>query len=515
MQALLGCEERNPGTDPLTDQLFFPQGLLLDPRTPLDAPARYLIVSSGNNNRAYNSGIILAIDLDRFFAAWAVDPDRDLSIYPYCEVDPDDPEGETVGRCVRDVGASIDALHPCRRLPLQPRVVECDEAPFIVGAGARIGTFSTQMAAARRGPTPQLWIPVRGEPSITFIDMLGSPDTPPEFECEQPEDDERCAENHRLSHLRNDRGLEALQREPFTIIIDESDTFRYAYIAHSAGARLSIIDLDGLQIPGEEPGVRDGRPAIVSSPALFTPVGGTSFSGGYGIARRPCDPARSPTLTLGCERPLVYGSFRYSLSITSFTVGGLDLSDAGGSVRCGAPNELGEPGVVDCEATIQSFRQVAIGGLDLTNPVSTALGDVAFADAAGEDLLVLQTNPGALMRVNTSLDERSAPYDTPSGPPLELCDEPNRMRVWPEEGLAFISCFDSANVYAVDVRAMRLVDVIVTGTGPNELALDPIRKMLYVAHTLEASIGVIDVDRTRPTYLKEVGRIGLQEPFSQ
>ncbi|MEX1365315.1 MAG: hypothetical protein AB1Z98_19460, partial [Nannocystaceae bacterium] len=85
--------ERNAGQSPPTDQFFFPAGVLLDPldRQPpselaaaepdLDAVTvpgpvsdvpgpRYLFVANGNNDRAYNAGTLMAIDLRDFWRSW-------------------------------------------------------------------------------------------------------------------------------------------------------------------------------------------------------------------------------------------------------------------------------------------------------------------------------------------------------------------------------------------------------------------------------------------------------------
>src|SRR5690606_17551988 len=132
-----GCEDPNIGVPPPVDQMVFPTGLLLDPRTPEGEAARYLMVANGNNDLRFNAGSVLVIDLEAFFAAWA---DEDLHAYPYCEPG---------GRCILDPGFDVDDEHPCRRLALLPQVVECDEGPFVVKeAGVRIGDLSTVMAAS-------------------------------------------------------------------------------------------------------------------------------------------------------------------------------------------------------------------------------------------------------------------------------------------------------------------------------------------------------------------------------
>ena len=50
--------------------------------------------------------------------------------------------------------------------------------------------------------------------------------------------------------------------------------------------------------------------------------------------------------------------------------------------------------------------------------------------------------------------------------------------------------------------------------APHEMAIDPVRKALYVVNTLEATISVIDLAIERPTRLTELARLGLQELFT-
>ena len=91
------------------------------------------------------------------------------------------------------------------------------------------------------------------------------------------------------------------------------------------------------------------------------------------------------------------------------------------------------------------------------------------------------------------------------------------MKLWRDAGqrFAFVSCFRAAYVFVVDLDSFRVVRQIRMGTGPYELEVDDARDVLYVSNTLERSISVIDLSRTRPTRFQEVARIGLQDPFSQ
>lgn len=535
--SLTGCTDPNVGVDPPRDAFFFPAGLLLDPRTPEGEPSRYLFVSNGNNDLSFNAGSVAVVDLDAFFASWQADPVIDTSgvltpsfeAYRFCDDN----------RCVLDVGAATTEDFPCRRLGFLPGVVECDERPFVVD-GVRMGDFATVLAASREGDTPRLWVPVRGDPSVTFVDIAGEYPAPPDLRCGQVMrngealDTERCTDDFKLTHLRNDESLDEIAREPFNIHISEGDGFRYGVVAHAAGAGITLIDLDGLR--------GSSKPAIVDAAGLFIPAGG-GRTGGFGLATRPCGACgaegegdelapNTPTVTEGCTRPLVYAGFRFQLSAVSLTASGLDFAempdgattrdscfdDAGNYLGpyCAEPEDIGEPCAVVCEPTFQNAQRFLVGGVDPLAPtLSAALGDIEFGDPCGDDLYLVQTNPGALLKLDTSLGPDDVPFDIPSGPPIELCSQPTRLEIWHEEGLAFASCFQAGYVYIVDLRASTVVGTVISGTGPHDLVLDKAREVLYVANSLEESISVIDVGRTRPTRYTEVARIGLQEPFSQ
>ncbi len=515
---------------------------MLDPRTPEGEAARYLFISNGNNDLSFNGGSVTVVDLEAFYDSWTSDgapgPDgqatRDYVPYPYCEGPGD--------RCVLDVGGHTTDDFPCRRLALLPQVVECDEESFVVD-GVRLGDFSTLISASQEpSGIPRLWIPVRGDPNVTYVDVRGAWPDAPDLDCGQRDqdgealDEAECTGRFKLTHLRNDSSLDELGREPFNVHISEGEDYRYGFVSHSSSQSLSLIDLDGLQ-------GGDGRPAIVDMQNIFTPTSGSIRTGGFGLATRPCGPCgaegedqmlapNTPSITQGCTRPLVYGSLRFQLLATSFTASGLSDADlpAGATQRnscednagnylgpyCASPDELGAACALICEPQVRSAVRFPVGGLDVLAATSAeALGDVQFGDACGNELYAIQTNPGALLRIDTSLSANGEPFDIPAGAPIEVCDQPSRFKIWQEEGLAFVSCFQAAYVYVVDLRADRVIDTVITGTGPHDLILDPVREMLYVANSLEGSVSVVDVGRDRPTRFKEVARIGLQEPFSR
>ncbi|MEM7157529.1 MAG: hypothetical protein AAF799_32110 [Myxococcota bacterium] len=722
------CEATNLGQTPPGERFFFPSGVLLDPinrdgvvddelanpEPDLDAVVlpeptddvpgpRYLYVANGNNDRTFNTGTVVAIDLRDFWRSWyepypgnarqecldrqplaqaaldtartnlaAIDgglpedeqallraevydtlrdafaPVREVcdprrgALDPFCH-DVQTEQG-TINRCVLPPGTDIDegsdpTTGPCRRLPLLPHIVECDEQPF-VRSMAHVGDFATTFAASIEQDDAgedftRLWLPVRGDPSITYIDVESSGDSL-RLECEQGGDDldpELCGDAHRLDTLRNDPDLDTLEREPFNAMIWERDTAlnepdgrgqRMAFVAHADGSQLSVIDLDG---------VRGGTdPAIVDLAPLYTV--GAGATGGFGLAARPCfeqgqgplgaaDPLGNvPVVTQGCTRPLIYTSLRFAGQVISFTASGLDVggvaeritpaaeredcnidglrtecriqsqgddssitcdrgfdrakccagfsdidggltaaeqcdmasadqipccegeglgldggdlgcavdcADGGcgegyGGPYCATPDQIGQPCAIECEPQVRGSRRIQPSLLlDTSLTFSPILGDMAFADPRGDQLLVVQTNPGALLSLDTSLGADGEPIDIPSAPPVELCAEPSRMKIYterdafgtPSQRFALITCFRAALVYVVDLEALRVVDAIVVGTGPHDLTIDEDREVAYVINNLEFSISVIDLSRRRSTRFQELARLGLQDPFSQ
>lgn len=549
---LAGCENGNIGKRPPEDEMFFPSGLLLDPRPRAneDDPAKYLFVVNSNNDLSYNAGTVAAIDLDAYFESWQLDDDYHVD--PYC--------GDK--RCVHDIGSAVSDEFPCRRLALLPQVVECDETPFIKDF-VRTGDFATVLTSSCRDenvpPTTacdktRLWLPVRGDPSVTYIDLVERSGSM--FECGQGTDkDGRCDPEHRLTHLLNDPELVEMDREPFNMLV--SPTQPLAYVSHSDGSALSLVDLrqpsqccypsdaptcniDSIRacvcdaIPAccddtspwdaacvaeaEQCGVC--KPAMIDQTVAFPSLGG--LPGGLGLAERPCTPGdEAPSITLDCTRPLVYAAFRYSRLLVSFTVQGVtpeELEDPEFEQKCAGPGEIDQPLKIACDPRIRSQRQLFPGGLDPGGASYTpVLGDIAFADETGDQLLVVQTNPGALLLLDTSVGPDGEVVDNPSRPPLEICDQPTRMKLYEEAGqrFALISCYNAALIYIVDLDAFRVVEKIVAGTGPFEVEIDRVRKLLYVTNNLEASISIIDLAQRRSTRFTEIARIGLQEPFSR
>ena len=492
--ATLGCSN-NPGEDPPSDRVAFPSGLLVDPRVPETEPARWLFVTNANSDRRFNGGSLLAIDLDAFW---------DNATGAVGEIQP-------AGTELPDEAGNV-----CRRIANMPQTVECLEEPFVANPDATVfvGNFPGPATAwVRDGDRARLLIPVRGDPSITYVDVSGDPHGDVSFECGQGEGN-RCGDANRLRFYRNDEDSTRLSREPFRVLVSESLETPLAYVSHQGDPDVTLIALDGVH-------AGDGSPAIIHQANLLGLADfSVNFQGGFGLAERPCDVEAAPNSTIGCSRPLVYGALRHLPQLQLMTAVNHyepGLESAGACVD-GQDVQLGDPGAFVCDPQAEPVRRVDAGGLPQTlSPASSRpyLGDIGFS-RTGDELYVVQSNPGALLRVDTSVDVDGNTVDLPAGL-VEVCSDPTSLAIYsdPEEGVEYgvVTCYRSGEVFIVDLASLTVVGLSRAGIGPDAIAVDLAREVIYVANTLDATISVISMAESSPSRFTEIARIGLQEPY--
>ncbi|EDM80361.1 hypothetical protein PPSIR1_11315 [Plesiocystis pacifica SIR-1] len=516
--AASSCGEGVPGIDPPSDSFLFPSGVLLDPRVSAAAgeacledadcpgadevcggggfcrePARWLFVTNANSDRRYNAGWMMAVDLDAYWEAAFANPDGLL-----------------------DAGDRPSASQPCRRIAGRPQSVECLEAPFVAtGSTVHFGDFAGPAVGwdpDTEDDEAKILIPVRGDPSITFLDLSGGQGSSgaPTLECDQAGDVDGgryCGDFHRLRFLRNDPEANRISREPFRVLVSSDPTTPLAYITHNLDTDLTIMNLEGLLVGG------DGRPAIVHQANIFQ---SSSLPGGFGLAERACDAeaGNAPTSTLECTRPMIYSSLRYEQSIQVVTAVEREPLDAGGySQTCVGPDELDIPGGIICDYRVENLGRFGVQGLLQTG--SPVLADIAFTDE-GEELYAIQSVPGALLRIDTSLDVDGDPLNVTVGQ-VEVCGQPTSLRLYEdgESKYGLITCYRSAELFIVDLSSLAVAAVVRLGIGPDQLELDYAREVVYAANTLDATVSVVDMSRTSPSRFTEIGRIGLSEPYTQ
>lgn len=525
---LTTCGEVSPGVDPPADQFGFPSGLLLDPRissAPISAcaadsdcgpdqrcaapkfpgstdeqwgscraSARWLFVTNANSDLRYNSGSLVPIDLDKFWTEYEKEP------------------------LPADTKLSLE--RPCRRLANLPQTVECTEEAFAKSdATAYFGNFPGPLEAWDSDPADGealLFVPVRGDPSVTWFELgggLGGADDL-QLECGQEDGVSRCDERHRLRFLRNDEDAGRMSREPFRIHVSSQADLPYAYVSHAIVGQtdgdFTLIDLDGLEVGG------DGLPVIVDDRQLFT---GGIAPGGFGLAQRPCDveSGNAPDSSLGCTRPRIYGAFRWQVLLQVTTV--VSHEPFEGQV-CVGPDDLDQMGGLICDAQIEPVRRISAGGIStegigssLSRPI---LADIEFS-ANGDELYVVQSNPGGLLRIDTSISDIDGEPRDLAVAQVEVCAQPTSMTIYDDgdSRLGLVTCYRTAELFIVELSTLTVVGLVRAGTGPDALTVDLAREVVYVANSLDATVSVIDMSPARETRFTELARIGVQEAYTK
>lgn len=183
-------------------QLYFPTGLAID------KAATRLYVSNGNADLRYAGGTVQAIDLTAFQCAYGYarrgtwdTTSCDLSKAQWsllkCAMDyaqsgtdgfgaiPDGCDAATLNQIYTDANkARVGRNGLCRADLLDPAIIECDEQLLIAGAlthggspnhgSVRVGNFAGTVRLQPKvggGATGRLWLAVRGDPSITYINI--------------------------------------------------------------------------------------------------------------------------------------------------------------------------------------------------------------------------------------------------------------------------------------------------------------------------------------------------------
>lgn len=539
---LVGCPaaEGNPGFDPPSNEIAFPSGLLLDPRVSTASTgaacvtdddcgggelctsasecrpsARWLFVTNANSDRGSNASSLLALDLDAFFRAAFDDPGAILDDSASITPDPDWANKSPV------CGNASGEGRWCRRAANLPQVVECLEEPFVCSEKTvHFGNFPGPAVAWDQTAGDDeaiLLIPVRGDPSVTYVELSGGLDDDDlTIECGQAKDEDggrRCDDLHRLRFLRNDPDAARLAREPFRMLVTTEPGRPLAYVSHQGDADITLFALDGLT-------AGDSMPAMVHQAGLLgINNADASIQGGFGLAQRPCDVAsnNAPSSTLECTRPLIYASMRWQAQVRTITAINHELDICSDTDAFEALDPSLQNGY--CEAQLEPVRSLSVGELSTANVQLSAgrpiLADIGFS-RSGNELYVVQSNPGGLLRIDTSIGADGETRDVPAGQ-VEVCAQPTSFAIYDDGGSQFglVTCYRSGEVFIVDLASFTVVGLSRAGIGPDALAVDVAREVVYVANTLDGTISVIDMSPARPTRFNQIARIGLQEPYEQ
>jgi DNA-binding beta-propeller fold protein YncE len=432
---LTGCPASGDDLQPPRDELVFPSALAVSP------DGSRLFAVNANSDLRWSSGSVVAFDLaeiDDLASRWTAIPVAERG----CRAG----DGPLAGE-------------PCTCDLDDPTVLSCDQTRVAdPDAGVRIGNFATDVAIQELGDGAlRLFIPVRGDPSITWVDYRDGA-----LSCDGTSEGFPLCDEERILGSADDPPRELIG-EPFGIYVDSPG--EYAVVTHLQRGAVSLI-----QTP------RDGAPTLVDALANLFAADTLGIQAAIGVAgRRVADAASGDDALL------------YVTSRTEDRVQMLAVAPPRGSLPA----------------------QLVPAGFFFLNDVqpSNDSREIAF-NADGTRAYLINRNPPMLHVMDTST--------TPAGVPaneiltsIELCRDPANLAVAdPGEGTrVYVTCFPEGQVWAVDPEAGVVEDIVTTGRGPHALAVDPQRKLLYVASFVDHSLAVIDLDPASPARNQVVLRL--------
>ncbi|MBZ5711249.1 YncE family protein [Nannocystis pusilla] len=441
--------------------LRLPSGALLSP------DGSWLFVANSNLDLGVQSSTLVVLNLralDKSFAAAPQPAGAELSVDAPCRVS----EGMS-----EETGAKGQ------------EIVECEERYFIqrehsVRLTSGAGNIALDRPSGDEGPWRLLVPSSLGERAVSWIDVVRGAGGI-EVDCGQDAEGE-CDAAHSLQRLGNDPRGARLPSDPARIFVDR-EGYRFAYLPHLLGARMTLIALDAEYGPTITD-ITDSSAAFFAS----EPLGKGTLAGGFAVEQRACDPADAPPSTEGCTRPLLYASHRFWPGVRLFSV------------------ETGRD-------TLVRFGNHWLLGV---NPYAAGdrpfMGEIEFLDPeVGDRLLAVHTTPPSLSLIDTSQGPDGEPLNDPIDS-VALCHNPNVLAIHrpaQAEAMAFVSCYSDDQVAAVALGSFTVVATIPVDDGPNELVVDEARRKLYVVHTLAGTIGVVELDSASPRRLQMIRRIGL------
>lgn len=490
------------GREPPADRLYFPTGVLVSPG------ATTLYVANSDFDLRYSGGSLMALDL----------PSMRQRV---TEIVDGLAEGQSSVALCGAAGPNTDAwLYPG---PCGPHAL----APFIDNV-VFIGAFASSLLLTHEpnGDRARLFASVRGDPSITYFEVHDDRDgsSAPTLDCGQAATYQPgaeagselfCSADFRLGQ-DPDRNLRGLQLPADPVGLAANATGEAIVIAHQTQASASLVVNDWATRPelayfvpnlaagptevaaipepafvalAREQAQAQGRPFVYRSGFAVTFRGAAELN----LLRYIPDSGSVPPRPF-IQRELAVGVFTTASGFDSRGVAIIDTERAACEETCG--------GVADALACLTACAENVPLKIYMANrsPASLLIGDMRMIvnravdddgveqiTSATEDVFFFDSVP---LDFGASRVEVGEIVD-PSGELVERI---------------FAVAFDTRRVFVFDPFEHRMEAVIRTGRGPHDIGFDvgvdadgDSFAFLYVGHFTDSYLGVVDLDRRRPT----------------
>ncbi|WP_437819262.1 hypothetical protein [Sorangium sp. So ce1078] len=545
-----GCFVDSEGLPPPAEAFYFPTGLAASPG------GRVLYVANSDFDLQYNGGTVQALDLQRL---------RKRALALQASLAPRAAGGAVdVSAACQAVGLSTNPaplLHPGPCAPLDLSTLDGEEE--IVRGSAVIGAFASNLLLVHRpllgdvadsdadAPQARLFVPVRGDPSVTFFDVaddrLDAPDAQRcsgdscfRLDCGATEAGGRCGRDHRIGE---DPGQELIRRklplEPFGIAAGPDGTS--VVVSHQTENTASVIVNQWEK--------EAGRPKLA---AVLT------------------DLALGPTELAAVPRPRLISQlkeakreidYQPAFALTFIASPQLDLiryQEASEGAAALLYQSTATPITALTSGT--DNRGIAVDARE-RQACEAGCGDADFACLAQCTAIPLQVFvahrfPNSLLIgevITTLIEDDAADPDVPASrwaaayetlairDSVPLAAYPSRVELGEVIGAdnerhrrVFAVAFDSGYAFAYDPEARRVDAVIRTGRGPQALAFDTGStcgdekercdcapgsdgcepySLMYIAHFTDSYLGVVDLDmRKANTFGSMIVTVGTPVP---
>jgi hypothetical protein len=466
--ASAGCGFGESGIEPPDDRIFLPGGLAVDPN------GRWLYTVNSNSDLRFNAGTVVAVDADK------AEADYRKGGWQPCPSPGYLPDENGPGTCCKDF--------------FDPNVLNCDDRLYVdPKATVRIGSFGGNALTERRQDmgvdSARLYIAVRSEPSVTFIDLPRDGQGGIKLVCEGTGvQGALCDDAHKIRGDSSNSAVSALKlvEEPHAMALDP------AY-----------------------------PQAIGGKPGLGLLYVGHLLEGISVIDT--CNPAKPELLSI--NRRIFFGTQGFAVTSIMLQSPGDPLAPLLATGRSYNPYGPGE---------VQSLKLEGItGGCGTARGTGLLVESQGFYDSAffseGSDIrglavqgthafvlhrnATVRQNAPAVVEIDQSPDAQGVPHNRAVGL-VEVCAGATEMLMH-DAGRGprlYVVCFEAGQIYVVDPAPLSVAGVINVGRGPTTMvfaANDPRRG--YVLGFSDNNISVVDLDPASLTENRVIQRIGFPQ----
>ncbi|MGK3971682.1 hypothetical protein WMF38_08175 [Sorangium sp. So ce118] len=546
-----GCFVESEGLPPPVEGFYFPTGMAASPG------GRVLYVANSDFDLQYNGGTVQALDLQRL---------RRRALGLQASLNPREASAGVSVRAACEAaslgGNPAPLLYPGPCAPLDISALDGDEE--IVRRSAVIGAFASNIALVHR-PLPEpgtssataeqnarLFVPVRGDPSVTYFDIaddrLDAPDAQRcqgdacfQLDCGASESGGRCPRDHRIGEDPGQgRVKEKLPLEPFGIAAGPDGTS--IVVSHQTLNSASVIANSWDE--GERPELAGILEDLATGPTELAAVPRPRLVTQLKLAEQAIDyqPAFLLTYVASSQLDLIRyqeaesstaPAFLYQSTTTPITAVASGTDSRGIAVDA-SERQACEAGCgdVDYECLARCAAIPIPAFVAHRFPNSLLIGEV-ITTLIEQDIEQDAERPE---------DRWIAAYETlvirDAAP---LAAYPSRVEVGDVIGAdgarhrrVFAVAFDSGLAFSYDPEARRIDAVIRTGRGPQAIAFDTGHtcsddrercdcapgsdgcepySLMYIAHFTDSYLGVVDLDmRKANTFGSMILTVGKPVP---